>query len=297
MTGAETTKTTADIAKELLADPRSRIALDDFVNEHLRAALAALSPIHFPVGAADTKEDFVKRIAAYEEAVRNLTDLVILLARWGDAEARLALEKIFLRLAETASPSSGVVTWLQLRWYPLAFLIYAAGIAALAARRFDILNVTLTARVHSEARPSEEALINAVMEPLHNLDHHFKSLAGRAGDRFPRSEHLFATLREPLDRLLFLGARYELLFDRFELLIALTYADLRDPNGEGDVWGPFGRFTYKQARSNSPMDTLMEEAKAAEGGWALLSTGLFGGKSERFLRVAEAYRVLVSRYW
>jgi hypothetical protein len=36
-------KTLADQAKELLADPRQRITLDAFVNEHLRAALEALS--------------------------------------------------------------------------------------------------------------------------------------------------------------------------------------------------------------------------------------------------------------
>jgi hypothetical protein len=101
------------------------------------------------------------------------------------------------------------------------------------------------------------------------------------------------TLGAPLDRLLFLGAGYESLFDRFEVLLALAYADFHDPKGEGEVWGPFGRFAYKQGRSDSPMDTLIEEAKGAENTWPPLSVGLFGGQSARFLRVAEAFREFV----
>src|SRR3989442_5300624 len=122
-------KTLADQAKELLADPRQRIALDAFVNEHLRAALEALSAEHFPVTGGGTNQDFVKRVAAYEDAVCDLTEIVILLARWGDAEGRLQLEKIFLQLPETAKSGGGTVVWLQLRWYPLLVLMYAAGIS------------------------------------------------------------------------------------------------------------------------------------------------------------------------
>jgi hypothetical protein len=78
-----TKKTVAEHAKELLADARHRIVLDDFVNEHLRAALEALSPKHFPVSAGGTNEDLVKRISAYESAVRKtgtLVDAVLSLA-------------------------------------------------------------------------------------------------------------------------------------------------------------------------------------------------------------------------
>jgi hypothetical protein len=288
-----TKKTVAEHAKELLADARHRIVLDDFVNEHLRAALEALSPKHFPVSAGGTNEDLVKRISAYESAVRDLLDIVILVARWGDAEGQNELEKIFLRLAEAAAPGGGTVLWLHLRWYPLAVLMYATGIAALAARRFNVLSVVLSACVQGESR--SEALVSAVMNPLNELNGNFKALLGHERDRFPRSDHLCATLREPLDRLLFLGASYEPLFDRFEVLLPLAYADLRDPKGEGDVWGPPGRFTYKQGRSNSPMDSLIEDATAAGSTWPLLSSGLFGGQSARFLRVAEAYRELIKR--
>jgi hypothetical protein len=288
-------KVVAERAKELLADPRHRIVFDDFVNEHLRAALETLSPAHFPVSGVGTNEEFIRRVAAYEDAVRDLLIIVILAARWGDADGRNQLEKIFLRLTETAPSVGGLTTWLNLRWYPLVVLIYAAGITALATRRFDMLSVVLAVPVQTEARLTSEALVNAVMNPLVDLDEAFKLLPGHDRDRFPRSEHLFAILKKPLDQLLVLGASFEQLFDRFEVLMALTFADLREPKAEGDVWGPLGRFAYKQSRSNSPLDSVIVEATTAGDTWPLLSSGLFGGHSSRFLLVAESFLQLVNR--
>jgi hypothetical protein len=287
--------TIAERAKELLAEPRHRIAFDDFVNEHLRIALDKLSPEHFPLSGNLTNGDLVKRLAAYEDAVHDLLDIVILTARWGDAEGQNQLEKILLRLTETVPSAGGLTILVNLRWYPLAVLIYAAGIAALSGRRFDVLRVVFTPLLHLESYPTSQALINAVMSPLVEIDQNFRVLPGRDRDRFPRSEHLLAILRKPFDRLLFLGASLEPLFDRFEVLLALAFADLRDPKGEGDAWGPFGRFVYKQRRSNSPMNTLIEEAAAAGSNWPLLASGLFGGQSAHFLQVAETYRQLINR--
>jgi hypothetical protein len=57
-----------------------------------------------------------------------------------------------------------------------------------------------------------------------------------------------------------------------------------------------GGLLYKQRHSHSPMDVLIEEATAAGGDWPVLASGLFGGQSARFLRVAESYRQLISRH-
>jgi hypothetical protein len=290
-------KSVADEAKDLLADQRNRISLDDFVNEHLRIALVALSADHFPLNVGGTNRDLVDRVGRYEAAVNDLLWLVILIGRWGDAEeGRMLLEKILLRVAETAWSGGGTVTCLQLRWYPLVVLMYGAGIAALSARRDAMLATTLLPAVGTETSRKAEPLAVAVLSPLTQLADGFKVLPGLEQKKYARSEHLFAFLRSPLDELLFLGRSYEFLFDRFEVLLALAFADLRDPKGEGDVWGPPGRFAWKHRNSDSPLDLLIEEVKAAGDGWPLLGTGLFGRQSKRLLRVAEAYRQVVNRY-
>jgi hypothetical protein len=288
-------KAVVERAKELLAERRHRIVFNDFVNVHLQAALDALSSAHFSVSGPGSNDEFVKRVTAYETTIQDLLIIVVLTAHWGDADGRNLLKKIFLRLTETTSPTGGLTAWLNLRWYPLGILMYAAGVSALAAQRFDMLSPIFNLSMQTQTRTGAQALVNTVMDPLVELDGTFKLLPARDGDRFPRSAHLFSKLKEPLDRLLFLGASFEQLFDRFEVLLALAFADLRDPTGEGDIWGPFGLFVFKQGRTNSPLDSLVAEATAAGDSWPLLSYGLFGGQSSRFLRVAEAFRQLVNR--
>ena len=92
------TASVSDIAKAMLADPLKRI---DVINDHVRTAMAALSPKHFPPSGDITKEEFAKRIAAYEAAITDLKAIVILLARWGNSEHLLLLRKFFLALRKS----------------------------------------------------------------------------------------------------------------------------------------------------------------------------------------------------
>ncbi|MFZ3354145.1 MAG: hypothetical protein WA268_25135 [Xanthobacteraceae bacterium] len=105
----------------------------------------------------------------------------------------------------------------------------------------------------------------------------FKQLPGHERDFVPRSEHLFTTLRPILDEALYLGGSYDTLFDRFEILLALAFADIRDPTGE-HVWGSPGRFSWKNRHSDNPMTRLIAEAREQGSDWPLLHVGFFGGQ-------------------
>jgi hypothetical protein len=97
-------------------------------------------------------------------------------------------------------------------------------------------------------------------------------------------------LRRAFDAALFLGGSYEAVFDQFEVLVALVFADLRDPSGERHVWGPPGRFLWKHRHSHSPMVRLIRAATDQGEAWPPLASGFFGGSSERFLKVAKSYK-------
>jgi hypothetical protein len=290
--------TVVERAKELLADETRRIELDAFINEHLRTALEALSPDRFPITGAAPQEDFVKRAGDYEAALSDLLAIVILLARWGEDEGLLQLEKIIARIAETAPESGGTVLWLRLRWYPLLLLMYGAGIAAIAARHFKALHVVLATPVAEDPGQASSALkplVVQVLSRLSDVDDNFRSLPGRDRVRYPRSEHLFGLLQPLLQELLFLGNGYERLFDRFEVLATLVFADFRKRPDDVDVWGPPGRFAYKFDYRNNPFAMLISEAEAAGPAWPLLSSGLFGGAWDRFQKVVEGYKKTISR--
>lgn len=285
---------TATQMKELLSDPKNRIKLDDFVTERVKAYLDVTKLENFPVQSVSAqKEEFLERIQKYEEAVRDLQDIVILLARWGERQQLLLLEKVFVRVAEADKGSSGTILWLRLGWYPLFLLMYSAGISALSARNLDALKIALTTRVpYKKGDANEQSLVVCVTGELSDLHESWKLLPGHERKHVPRSEHLFEVLHEPLERLLFLGESYESFFDRFEVYAAFAYMD--ETNRE---WGPVGRFGWKHNRGygDSPYTALLNEAKKEGVSWSALEVGLFRGSQERFTELSTALTALLGK--
>lgn len=104
----------------------------------------------------------------------------------------------------------------------------------------------------------------------------------------PRSEHLFKSLQPSLEDLLFLGRSYESLFDRFEVFLALVYADITN-----NSWGPPGRFAWKYSKrlgEENPFSELIDEAKKDGDMWASLKAGFFQGSHKRFQEIADSYK-------
>jgi hypothetical protein len=116
----------------------------------------------------------------------------------------------------------------------------------------------------------------------------FKRLPGHEKHFTPMSEYLFKILQPRLDDLLFLGSEYEVSFDEFEILFALVRADLLNERGEG-VWGPVGRFGWKQRRDRAPLSQVIETARAQGDNWGPIKAGFFGGSISRFDSIATKY--------
>ena len=285
----------AETLKQLLADLSQQIRLDDFVSAHIRAALEATSVERFPVsGINPTKEAFASRVTTYEAAIADLATTAVLMGRWCTAEQLPILEKTLGRFAEGNKASGGTVVWLRLAWYPALYLMYSAGVAALSAKNYKALTTILTTPVYAEPHDGSklEPLTVAVIEELTDIVDAFKMLPGHDRHYVPRSEHLRARQQPLLEDLLFLGRTYDQHFDRFEILLALTYADETENN-----WGPLGRFTWKHRGTHKgPYVKLMEEARRMGDNWPPTTAGLFKGSTERFLEVAAEYKQLLERH-
>lgn len=285
-----------DQAKQFIASPVQRIELDAFVNVCLRHTIEALSLERFPAAGNPTNDEFAKRIASYEAAIRDIQTIVVLLARWGDRDQLLQIEKILCRLVEVDKGGAGTRLWLRLNWYPILALMYAGGIAALSARRYEALHVLLATlvRANQAIAMSEERPVTVVgVRGISDIEDDFKRLPGHEKDRYPRSEYLHTILRPVLDDALFLGGSYETLFDRFEVFLALAFADFTNEKSRDHFWGPPGRFTWKHQLQESPVIRLIEEAQRSGSSWPPVAAGLFGGRSERFLEVANGYKAIL----
>lgn len=283
-----------DLVKGYISDHRYRIKLDDLVTQEVRRALSLTTDDSFPVQHVEaTAEEFSNRLTSYELIMRNLHAITVLLAHWGSRDQIPVLRKIIARIAERQSSMSGVVAWLNLRWYPAAMLMYSGGIAATAGENYNNLATLLLTPIRSNhgVEKQEKAVLSVTDGLLYQADM-FKLLPDHKQHYVPHSEYLFKTLQPTLDDLLFLGRNYEAAFDRFEVLLALVYADLHKPKYKR-IWGPPGRFGWKyrsRLPDSSPFIAIVGEAAGQQDDWPPLKAGLFGASYERFSEVASKYK-------
>jgi len=293
VTPPETPLPLPDLVKDYLSNPHARIRLDDLVNRELGAGLYATRAELFPLGPSLVDKDtIVDRLNRYEEGIRDLMVVTTLLGRWATSEHHASLARIVTRLAEANEQQAGSVAWLSFRWYPLTLLMYGGGIAALSGDNYAALAALFYARIGS-TRTGQQALraVTATIPGLAEVYEAFKLLPGYERKYTPWSEYLFKAVQAPLENLFFLGTGYEYLFDRFELLYALVYVDLKDPKLE-DAWGPPGRFAWKYRSSfgRDPFSLLVAEARESGAKWPPLAQGFFQGSLERFSAVADAFQ-------
>jgi len=288
-------KSLIDIIKEYIPDSRYRIKLDDLVTREIKKVLSETSDEFFPIQTDSVNpEEFSDRLTRYEAIIKEIQSIFILLAHWGTEEHLPVLRKIIARLVDNKKASSGKLVWLALRYYPSWLLLYSGGIAAISSGKYNNLFTILTTKVGSKhSGDKNEEIIKTVVREALELQRTdiFKSLPGYERFYVPKSEYLYKALQPISDDLLFLGNNYESTFDRFEVFLALVYADIAD-----HAWGPPGRFAYKHRERGkaSPYHELLDEAKSRGENWAPLKAGFFNGSYERFQQIFDEYEKLIN---
>jgi hypothetical protein len=290
-----------DRAKEYMSDPSAGIKLHDLGVLYVRKYLVETSLEKFPVqGVQFSDDEFRKRLERYETLIRDLKLLASCIAHWGQASHITVMQKVVGRVTDNLLPENGLVVWNALRWYPIVILSYSAGIAAIAAHNYDSL-LSLFASPVSEidSRNGRGELIWSLGEAIVELERSeaFKRLPGHERNYVPRSEYLLKLLQPDLDDVLFLGRAYESLFDEYEVMMALSYADLRVQKGM-HLWGPVGRFGWKyhsRLSSESPLANVIQLAKQQGSAWGPLAAGFFGGSVDRFEKVAAEFEERIKK--
>jgi hypothetical protein len=301
---SDLTDSLAAQVKEYISDPKFRVRLDDLVTEETRKCTAEIADEKFSFQAHDTSlnvEEISERLKVYNSATDRLIKIVILLAKWADAEQREMLRTIFSRLPDAQTSSGGLVALLGLRWYPITRLSYAGGIAAINSKKMENLAAILLSTIsYDHGKP--EPVIQASVNGMHDVTRGevFKRLPGHERHYAPMSEYFYTNVQPDIDDLLFLGKGYEKSFDEFEVLRALVVADLRAQEGVR-IWGPLGRFGWKYSRDyagGSPYADVVKDAERQQGEWPLLRAGFFGGSYQRFSTTAlEFEKILEGLHW
>jgi hypothetical protein len=286
--------------KQLLSADSNRIELDDLVNMEIRRLQEATSLNSLPVSDVSPERDVLEdRLDRYQHLAQRPLALVGLLSRWGTSSTQPLLSRLLARSCDNLASSSGFPAWIHLRWLPVTEMIYAGAISAIYAQNYQSLSTLLNSNIQDPSDPSNRAsvfvLSNKAMLEVVRTDI-LKRIPQHERHYVPKSELLFARLQAPLEDLHFLGSEYEYLFDRYEVFQALYYAHVTDQAGGREMWGPPGRFFWKERIFGTrPFDLFVEEVVSQGEGVGFLSNGLFNGSLIRFQEVVTAYREMLGR--
>lgn len=289
-----------EIAKEYISNERYKIKLDTLVTKELRWFLELTGNDKLTINARVTNESIFERMKYYEKVTHNSQSLVIILAHWASGNYNSILRKIITRVADNSYIESGATLLIYLRWYPIILLGYAGCISAIASENYENLyNILYTKVASIHNNNSTEAMVVSMVEVCLEFErlNLFKIIPGHERHYVPRSEYLFKLMQPQLDDILFLGKSYEELFDRFEILFALTFIDTESHNYGN--WAPPGRFAYKYRRGYTGKDVysqLLREAELQKDNWAPLRAGLFKSSYERFIKIATDYKETIEKF-
>ena len=290
--------------KRYLVDPQHRIRLHDLVHEETEWVYQELSSERFSTRINGLTKDVIQqRMHEYEALVERSVAMLAALSYHdtGEGENTHLLTGCIEWLTQVPR-HEGNVALINLQYYSALLLTYAAGISALAAKRFHNLAAILKEPKYrdyryNEKKPAIEGL--NVWSVFTNSAYKWVPRQDAEHEYTPANNYIFDLLRPALHDYLPDDTRYEETFNTFEYLLALTYLDIVD-----ESYSPQGRFGWRYTGrtmsglveddwNRSPLADFVRTGTAQGSKWELLKAGFFNGSIERFKEVVEIHKKLL----
>ena len=234
--------------KRFLTEPKYRIQLADLVDDEVERVVGQTSGADFDAhNPYPTKETVTARIRAYEAACSTLTAMATVGGRWAEEEHFDIWQRALQRLASVPL-MGGYREWLELRRYPATLLLYALGLGAVYANRFDFLGRLFSTSVN---RPhNERNRVTQYLAPDLYCDGNtskLQILEGMSESPFPLNDWVQRTLLGFTKGIFPDEDQYTLIFDKLEILISLNSFFYSSPD---KTWlRSRGRFMYRYETS------------------------------------------------
>lgn len=275
-------------SKKYLSDSKYNINLHDLIISETKKVIDGLSATSLSAQGSFTKEEFLRRVSIYESKIEILLNIVITISYWGNSSQFSYVTKCIESIVNSNSLVGGVDAYINQKKYPSLLLMYAAGISALANNRYDLVKTLLVdtmATYQNQPRP----LINRILTfTVINKDL-AALLPGRTAQNYtPFSDYLNTLLHPYFSPYILDKNSFDILFDKFEYLISLIYADIVDQSAR--FWVPFGSFTWRTQRyfSENAISIIYDkELIKLKSDHPILKVGLFNNSLERLLEIKK----------
>jgi hypothetical protein len=283
--------------KRYVTEERHRIRLEDLLmDEANRLSKRLREDFPFQGGPVPTLELAAERIRRMDAATEILRSLFF----HGCRLATTSHDRLFLQtLALLAPPEdvAGYTIWTDMARYPMASIIYAGALGALAAENWGLLRRLLVFRyrVNGRDRIACDRLAAARALPTEAANALFQPQRRHT----PVSDHLVELLAPIASQI---HPDPQMLFDELEMWVAFAHLDVVRDLKAPPVWMPPGRFCWRgQGGQGRQPSILFAEAEAAGQEWPPLAAAWFGGRVDRWEEVktafSDAYGRLASAMW
>jgi hypothetical protein len=266
--------------KRYLSESRYRIQLADLIDETVDRVVAATSSQAFVAegGPAPNNESATARVRGYEAACSTLLAMAPIGGFWAEEDHYYVWERSLERLSIVSG--SGYSLWLELQRYPGTLLLYALGLGALEAGRLQFLGRMFATTIHRENREDLPAV--QLLPPcclFENGGRVARFLEGMDRHHAPLNDWLHAALRRSTKRLIPNEDRYTFVFDKLELLMALSYVYHAKRNKER-YWAPMGSFGYRYQNRDRFLKEIEESIARLKGESTFVKCAIFGETAE-----------------
>ncbi len=266
-------------AKRALAGTGQAIALHDTLRREVSRMAALPVRTAGPWHVADTQAEHGRRLGVLEAEAELLLNLVATTAYWGNNET----DRWWMReIEQLGSPVSagGDSALLGLARAPATMVIYSAGIAALAAERWDTLVRVLSEPQAQNVYSGKVLAAAALLGPQQTIG------LGTA------SERLHGQLRPVFtEHLVLSDSAYIDAWERFEFLRLIVQQDA----GLGLDWPYIRKTGFLNEYRPAPAGWLKKELDQHGDLHPLLQNGFLAGNPRRFLAAKEATEVEYNR--
>jgi hypothetical protein len=271
--------------KRFVVDESARILLRDLVNDEVERAYERI--VQAPVTNTYNSDLVASWVRQAEASTEVLRAVIACGAYWGPSYGDLWAGAA-QRLSNPGVANSNMNEGFDPRYLSALFVLYAAGIGAVAGGNYEVLRALLLKATIREYE--RETPVGVKLHPGAVLQHEVAKWLPGVGNRTPLSEYLAATVRSSLGSVIAAESDYTDAFDRFEYMAALVYADYKLATGHGG-WAPVGCFGWRR-RILTVIDRELTEQGTA---WPALT--LFGGTLDRLNASRQVVKQMIPNSW
>ena len=279
--------------KRYIPDPQHRIRLSDLIDNTVKQVVEVTSGEAFSAenGPEWNTESVTERVRRYEGACSTLLTMAMIGGYWAEEEHYTVWQRALKRLGSTIS-SSGSNHWLELQRYPATLLLYALGLGAIEADRLRFLGHilgTMIQREHQEDMPTAKMLPPFC---FFSDGRAMRILEGMNNHKVPLNDWIHDTLQPYTTRII--HNPYALVFDKLEILIALSYAHYNKKWSEY-YWAPLGAFVYRYGNRVQILREIEESLSTERDKSPFVTCKIFGETAEKCKQGLEALEQFIPK--